>query len=172
MDEPAQRHIRSRTSETFRAGEFYRRQSQTFDVAGMTNRAHRDPVVDLKKLLARTSAHRQEKNSIAITNRRNRTPLRELRFNVLAPVRDRFYPTIRFLDHATLCLKISPTFASASVVIPSRDTILISGKTFPLRSTPPVAVSASAAVSRARNAIATDSSSFSSWSFFPPQWFS
>src|SRR6184192_3034479 len=112
----------------------------------MTNRAHRDPVVNLKNLLPHAS-ERYEKNSVTISDRRDRTPRRQLRFDVLAPVRDRFYPTIRFFDHATFCLKISAIFSSGKVMIPSRETILINGKILPLRSTPPVDVSASAAVS-------------------------
>src|SRR5438034_6810189 len=119
----------------------------------MTNRAHRDPVVNLKNLLPHAS-ERYEKNSVTISDRRDRTPRRQLRFDVLAPVRDRLYPTIRLFDHATFCLNTLAIFCSGNVVIPSRETVLISGKIFPLRSTPPVEVSASAAVSSARNAIA------------------
>src|SRR6266404_5326762 len=137
----------------------------------MTDRSHRDPVVDFVNLLSRTPANRQEKDPVAISNRCNRAALRQLCFNVLAPVRDRLHPTIRFFNHATLCLKMPPTFSSDRVVMPSLETSLMSGKILPLRSTPPVAVSDSAAVSSARSAIATASSSFNSCSFFGPQLF-
>src|SRR5437660_3905615 len=138
----------------------------------MTNRSHRDPIVYFINLLPRPAANRQKKNALTVSDRSDRTTLRELRLNVLAPVRDRFHPTVRFFDHATLCLKTCPIFSSGNVVIPSPETILISGKILPLRSTPPVDVSASAAVSSARSAIAMASSSLNSCSFFDPQWFS
>src|SRR2546430_1286585 len=112
----------------------------------MTDRSHCDPIVNLKKLLPGVS-ERYEKNSVMIADRRNRTACRQLCFDILAPVRDRLYPTIRFFDHATFCLNTPAIFSSGNVVIPSRETVLISGKIFPLRSTPPVDVSASAAVS-------------------------
>ena len=48
-------------------------------------------------------------------------------FDVLAPVRDRFYPTIRLFDHATISLKTAAILLSGKVVIPSRDTTLITG---------------------------------------------
>src|SRR5213080_2467582 len=102
----------------------------------MTNRAHRDPVVNLKNLLPHAS-ERYEKNSVTISDRRYRTPRRQLRFDVLAPVRDRLYPTIRLLDHAAFGLNTLAIFFSGIVVFPSRATVLISGKIFPLRSTPP-----------------------------------
>src|SRR5205809_6609802 len=124
----------------------------------MTNRSHRDPVVDFINLLSRAAANRQKKNAFSVSDRSDRTALRELRLHIFAPVRDRFHPTVRFFDHATLWLKTSATFSLGRVVIPSRETILINGKIFPLRSTPPVEVSASAAVSSARNAIAIASS--------------
>src|SRR5438067_6480124 len=137
----------------------------------MADCGHRDPIVNLENLLPRAT-ERDEENSVTISDGSDRTALRQLRLNVLAPIRDRLHPTIRLFDHATLCLKIPAIFCSGKVLIPSRETILISGKIFPLRSTPPVEVSASAAVSSARNAIATASSSFSSCSFLPPQLFS
>src|SRR6267143_2149477 len=171
MREPAQRNVRGRPGETFCARQFNRRHPQSLDVARMTDRAHRDPVVNLENLLAH-APNRHKENAVPISHCRDRTAGCELRFDVLAPVRDRFHPTIRFFDHATLCLKIPAIFASGRVLIPSPETILISGKIFPLRSTPPVDVSASAAVSSARSAIATASSSFNSCSFLPPQLFS
>src|SRR2546423_10723685 len=93
-------------------------------------------------------------------------------FNPIDDHRHAAIPAHTFNVHATLCLNTTETFSSDSVVIPSRETILMSGKILALRSTPPVEVSASAAVSSARSAIAIASSSFSSFSFLPPQLFS
>src|SRR5438270_395370 len=104
----------------------------------MPDRAHGDPVVNLENLLPR-AAEGYKKNSVAIAHGRDRTPCRELRFDVLAPVRDRFHPTIRFFDHATFCLKIPAIFSSGRVLIPSRETILISGKILPPGSSPAMA---------------------------------
>src|SRR5438105_4784906 len=171
MRETPQRNIGRRSRETFRAREFNRRHSQALDVTRVADRAHRDPIVNLENLLP-CAAERDEDNPVTIPDGRNRTALRELGLDVLAPVRNRFHPTIRFFDHATLCLKIPAIFSSGRVLIPSPETILISGKILPPRSTPPVDVSASAAVSSARNAIATASSSLNSRSFFAPQLFS
>src|SRR5437870_13722703 len=98
----------------------------------MTNRAHRDPVVNLKNLLPHAS-ERYEKNSVTISDRRDRTPRRQLRFDVLAPVRDRLYPTLRLFDHATFCLHPLAIFGYGKVLLPSPEPVLISGKIFPLR---------------------------------------
>jgi hypothetical protein len=92
----------------------------------MTNRTHRDPVVDFKNLLTRLTDG-EKQNAVAITKRRDRTARRELRFDVLAAVGDCFDPTIRFLNHATVSLNTAAILLSGKVVMPSRDTILISG---------------------------------------------
>src|SRR5260370_10518403 len=118
MRQTAQRNVRSRTRETLGAGQFDCRQPQSFDVAGMTDRAQCNPVVNLKNLLPRASK-RYEKNSVTISDRRDRTAGRKLCFDILAPVRDRFYPTIRLFDHATFWLKLPAIFSSGNVVIPS-----------------------------------------------------
>src|SRR5262249_49474592 len=164
-------NIRRRAGETFRAGQFNCRHSQTLDVARVTNRSHRDPIVNLKKLLARLTK-REKQNPVAISKRRDGTTRGELPLDVLAPVGDRFDPTIRLLDHATNSLNTAAILLSGNVVMPSRDTILITGKIFPLRSTPAVAVSDSAAVSSARNASDTASCSLNLCSRFAPQLFS
>src|SRR5437660_5337187 len=153
MGETAQGDIRGRSRETLGARQFDCRHSQSLDIARMADRPHRDPVVNLKNLLPRT-AKSHEKNSIAISDCRDRTAGRQLRFDVLAPIRNRFHPTIRFFDHATFCLNTAAIFSSRNVSIPSPETILITGELFPLRSTTPVEVSASASATNARNAIA------------------
>src|SRR4029453_16175230 len=126
MHEPSQRNIRRGTSETFSAGQFDGRHSQSFNVPGITNRTHRNPVVNLKNLLARLAkGHKQ--NAVAITERCDRAARSELRFDVLTAVSDRFDPTIRFFNHATVSLNTAAILLSGNVVMPSRDTILISG---------------------------------------------
>src|SRR6267378_1860341 len=132
MRETPQGNVRCRTRETLVARQFDCRHAQPLDIAGMADRAHRDPVVNLKNLLPR-APKRHEKNSVTISDCRDRTAGRKLCFDILAPVRDRFYPTIWFFDHATLCRKTCAIFSSGNVVIPSRETVLISGKIFPLR---------------------------------------
>src|SRR4029077_15321793 len=96
----------------------------------------------------------------------------ELPVDILAPVGDRFDPTIRLFDHATISLNTAAILLSGKGVMPSRDTNLITGYIFPLRSTPAVAVSDSAAVSRARSASDTASCSFNLCSRFAPHVFS
>src|SRR3954447_212426 len=137
----------------------------------MPNRAHRDAVIDLEEFLSRATK-RQEEDSIPVSERYDRAARRQLGFDVLGPVRNRFDPTVRLFGHATLRLKTAAIRLSGNVVIPSRETILITGKIRALRSTPPVAVSDSAAVSRARNATVTASSSLIFKSDFLPQLFS
>src|SRR5438105_1777626 len=124
----------------------------------MPDRAHRDAIVNLEDFLSRP-AKRQKEDALVVPNRSDRTAGRELRFNVLAPVGNCLNPAIRLFNHATECRKISAIFSSDKVLMPSPETVLITGKILPLRSTPPVAVSDSAAVSNARSAIVTDSSS-------------
>src|SRR4029078_11646671 len=125
----------------------------------MPDRSHRDPIVDLEKFLARL-AKREKQNAFAVTYRRDWTAGGELPFDVLAPVGNGFDPTIRLFDHATISLNTAAILLSGKVLMPSRDTILITGEIVPLRSTPAVAVSDSAAVSSARSASDTASCSF------------
>src|SRR6266567_3351847 len=106
----------------------------------MPNPSHCDSIVDLEKFLARL-AKREKQNAFSITQRRDGTAGGELPFDVLAPVGDGFDPTIRLLDHATISLNTAAILLSGKVVMPSRDTILITGQIFPARSTPAVAVS-------------------------------
>src|SRR5689334_5002144 len=112
----------------------------------MTYRSHRDPIIDLEDFLTRP-AERQKHNSLVVANCSDRASRCQLRFNVLPPVGDCLNPTVRLFDHATDCRKISAIFSSGKVLMPSPETVLITGKILPLRSTPPVAVSDSAAVS-------------------------
>src|SRR5438552_9409550 len=105
MGETAQGDIRGRSRETLGARQFNCRHSQSLDIARMADRAHRDPVVNLKNLLPRP-AERHKQNSVTISERRNRAARSQLRFDILATVRDRFHPTIWLFNHATLCLKI------------------------------------------------------------------
>ena len=92
----------------------------------MTDRSHPDTIVDLEKFLpCLTECEKQ--NTVAITERRDGTAGGELPFNVLAPVGDRFYPTIRLLYHATISLNTAAILLSGKVVMPSRDTILMTG---------------------------------------------
>ena len=92
----------------------------------MPNRSHCDPIVDLEKFLARLTK-RDKQNAFAITERRDGTTGSELPFDVLAPVGDCFDPTIRLFDHATISLNTAAILLSGKVVMPSRDTILITG---------------------------------------------
>ena len=92
----------------------------------MPNRSHRDPIVDLEKFLARLTK-REKQNAFAVTQRRDGTTGGELPFDVLAPVGDGFDPTIRLFDHATISLNTAAILLSGKVVMPSRDTILITG---------------------------------------------
>ena len=92
----------------------------------MPNRSHRDPVVNLEKFLARL-AKRDKQNAFPLTQRRDGTTGRELSFDVLAPVGDGFDPTIRLFDHATISLNTAAILLSGKVLIPSHDTILITG---------------------------------------------
>src|SRR3954468_22124333 len=124
----------------------------------MTDRAHRNTIVNLKDFLSR-STKSQKKNPFIETDGSDGASGRELRLDVLATIRYGLNPAIRFFNHATDSRKIAAIRSSASVLMPSRETVLITGKTLPLRSTPPVAVSDSAAVSSARKAIAIASSS-------------
>src|SRR3954468_18872610 len=158
MSEPAQRYVCGRTREPLRARQFNRRHSQPLDVARMSDRSHRNPIVNFEDLLSR-SPECDKQDSVGVTQGRNRAARSQLRFNVFAAIRNRLDPAIRFLDHATSFLKISPIRASERVRIPSRETIFKIGNIRAFRSTPPVAVSLSAAVSRARKAMATASSS-------------
>src|SRR3954471_9668656 len=171
MREPSQRYVGGRARESFGAGQLDRSHPQPLDIARMPDRPHRDAIVNLEQFLPRFSQG-QKKNSVPVPYRDNRTPGRKLRLDVLGAVRDRFDPTIRLLDHATLRLNTAAIFFSGNVVMPSADTILMIGKIFAPRSTPPVAVSDSAAVSSARSAIVTASSSFNFPSAFFPQLFS
>src|SRR5258708_2231838 len=134
----------------------------------MSDCAHGDAVVNLENFLA-GQANGEKENAVAEAERGDGIAGSELSLDVLAPVRNRFNPAIRFFDHATDFLKRAAIFSSGKVVIPSRETTLMSGYTFPPRSTPPVAVSDSAAVSSARNATVTASSSLRSCNGLPPQ---
>src|SRR5438874_13772682 len=109
----------------------------------MANHTHCDAVVNLENFLSRL-ADGEKQNAVAITERRDRTPRSELRFDVLTAVRDRFDPTIRLFDHASVSLHTDAIFFSGRVVMPLRDTLLIRGYTFALRFSRPVAVSDSA----------------------------
>src|SRR3981081_3179285 len=171
MREPSQRYVRRRTRESLRARQLDRRHPQPLDVARMPDRAHRDAVVNLEKLLPRFP-QRQEQNSVPVSDRDDRATRRDLRLDLSRAVRDRFDPTIRLFDHATLRLNTAAIRFSGNVVMPSRETTLMIGKIFALRSTPPVAVSDSAAVSSARSATVTASSSVNFASVFFPQLFS
>ena len=84
--------------ETFRAGEFDGGHAQTLDVARMPDGAHRDAVVDLENLLP-LAAHGEEQDAIAIRECGDRAAAGELVFDILAPVRDGFDPTIGLFDH-------------------------------------------------------------------------
>src|SRR5262249_60672267 len=112
--------------ETFCAGQFNRGHSQTLDVARVANRAHRDPIINLEKFLTRLTKG-EKQNPVAISKRRDGTTRRKLPFDVLAPVRDRFDPTIRLFDHATSSLNTAAILFSGNVGMPSRETILITG---------------------------------------------
>src|SRR5207247_3429300 len=103
-------------------------------------RSHCDPIVDLKKFLPRLTDGKKQ-NAVAITDRCDRAARGELRFDILAAIRDRFDPTIRLFDHATVSLNTAAILLSGKVLMPSRDTILMMGSIFPPRSTPPVEVS-------------------------------
>src|SRR6188474_1230226 len=117
----------------------------------MTNRTHRNSIVDLEEFLP-VASHGQKQNPVAISDSRDRTSRCQLSFNVLTAIRNRFNPAVWLFNHATLRLKSAAIRFSGKVVIPSPETTLITGKIFAFRSTPPVAVSDSAAVSSARNA--------------------
>src|SRR5262245_10515790 len=64
----------------------------------MPNCSHCDPIVNLEKFLARLT-ERDKQNAFAVTERRDGTTGGELPFDVLAPVSDRFDPTIRLFNH-------------------------------------------------------------------------
>src|SRR5204862_7909406 len=139
--------------------------------ARVPKRSQADPVGDRERRL-RVAAKGEEQDSVATAHRGDRAAGGELRLDVFAAIRDRFAPAVGLFDHATLRLKSAAIRISGNVVMPSRETILITGKIFAFRSTPPVAVSDSAAVSSARNAAVTASSSFNFASGFLPQLFS
>src|ERR1041385_9495833 len=105
MREPPERNVRRRAGEPLRAGQFDRGHAQPFDIAGVTDRAHRDAIVNLKNFLTRLT-EREKQNAVAITKRGDRAARGELRLDVFAPVRDRFDPAIRLLDHPTVSLKM------------------------------------------------------------------
>ena len=92
----------------------------------MTDCTHRNPVVNLENFLP-CLAECEKQNSVVITERCNRAARGKLCFDVLAAVGDRLNPTIRLFDHATVSLKTAAILLSGKVVIPSRDTILMSG---------------------------------------------
>ena len=92
----------------------------------MTNRSHRNPIVDFKNLLPRL-AEGEKQNAIAVPKRCDGTAGRELCLDILAAIGDGFDPTIRLFDHATVCLNTAAILLSGKVVMPSRDTILMSG---------------------------------------------
>src|SRR4029078_12472552 len=137
----------------------------------MTNRAHANSIIDLENLLSRATDGKKQ-DALVKPDRGDWTARCQLRLDVLAPVRDRFDPSVRFFDHATDSLKIAAIFSSDKVLMPSLETVLMIGKIFPLRSTPPVAVSDSAAVSKAGSAIVTASSSLRVCSGRPDHLFS
>src|SRR5438552_13616786 len=101
MGEPPQRHVRRGARESFSARQFNRRETQALDIARVTDRSHCNPIVNLEKFLPRTAADGEKQDAVAIADGRDRTSLRELHLDVLAPVRDRFYPSVRFFDHPT-----------------------------------------------------------------------
>src|SRR5205823_10336538 len=116
MRQPPQRNVRRRSRETFSARQFNRGHSQPPDITRVTDRAHCDPIVNLENLLAR-APKRDKQNTVAITDRRNRTPLRELGLDVLAPVRDRFYPTIWFFNHMASKIRSSTTMIKTKTAV-------------------------------------------------------
>ena len=126
MHEAPQRDVCRRAGEPFCAGQLNCRHSQPLDVPRMPDGSHRDAVVYLENFLPRL-ADSEKQNAIAKSERCDGTPRSELRFKVLAAVGDRFDPTIRFFDHATVSLKTAAILLSGKVVMPSRDTILMSG---------------------------------------------
>ena len=101
MGQPSQRNIRRRSSETFRAGQLDCRHAQPLDVARMTDRPHRNAIVNLENFLTGPT-EREKQNAVPITERRYGTARSQLRLNVLPTIGDRFDPTIRLLDHATV----------------------------------------------------------------------
>ena len=92
----------------------------------MTNRPHGDPIVDLEKFLPRLTDG-EKQNAVAIADRCDRAARGELGFDILAAISDRFDPTIRLFDHATVSLNTAAILLSGKVVMPSRDTILMMG---------------------------------------------
>ena len=92
----------------------------------MTNGAHGNAVVNLKKFLP-SLTEGEKQDAIAIAKRHDRTARGELHFDVLAAVGDRFNPTIRLFDHATVSLNTAAILLSGKVLMPSRETILMSG---------------------------------------------
>src|SRR5438045_9563069 len=100
----------------------------------MPNRSHCDPIVDLEKFLARLTK-RDKQNAFAITERRDGTTASELPFDVFAPVGDCCDPTIPLFDHASISLNPAAILLSGKMVVPYSDVLLITGCTFPLRST-------------------------------------
>src|SRR3954468_4008186 len=118
MGQPAKRHIRSGTRETFGARQLNRRHSQPFDVPRVTDRAHGNPIVNFENLLSRTS-EREKQDPAGITQCRNRAARRQLRLDIFATVGDRFDPAIWLFDHATDSLKMLSILSSRRVLIPS-----------------------------------------------------
>src|SRR5438046_6187694 len=96
----------------------------------MTNGAHGNAVVNLKKFLP-SLTEGEKKDAIAIAKRHDRTARGELHFDVLAAVGDRFNPTIRLFDHATVSLKTQAILLSAKALKPSPDTLLLIAEILP-----------------------------------------
>src|SRR5207244_13292287 len=110
--------------EAFSLCQLNRRHSQPLNVSRVTDRSHPDTMLDLEKFLPRLTEC-EEQNAVAITERRDGTAGGELPFNVLAPVGDRFYPTIRLLYHATIFLNTATILLSVKVVMPFLEKIFM-----------------------------------------------
>ena len=64
----------------------------------MADRSHGDAIVDLEDFLA-IAPHGEEHDPVAIGQRRDRAAARELMLDILAAIRDRLHPSVRFFDH-------------------------------------------------------------------------
>src|SRR5215831_14975599 len=147
----SQRDVGSRPSEAFRTRKFNRQHAQPLEVAGMTDATESDPIINLKNFPP-VATEGQQQDALAKADADDWASSRQFRVDVFAAIGDSFDPTIRFFDHAICDRKSSASFSSGTVSTPDCPTILIIGKILPCLSIPPVAVSASAAVSNVFNA--------------------
>src|ERR1700736_714214 len=167
----ANRDIRGRSRKTFGARKFDCQHSEALNITRVADATQSNPIIDLKNFSS-IPAESQQQDPFGKADPDNWAATCEFGIDVFTPIRDGLDPTVRFFNHAICDRNNSDSFASGTVSTPDSPTIFMIGKILPCLSTPPVAVSASAAVSKIFIASETASSRPRWRSGFLPQLFS